>query len=111
MPPLAKALISLGRRFLRIIEWSLIACHVSTSAHCSPRTGKPDHVLRNKRIAAIIGDDYNADITRFRKDYENYFKAHKKGDLNILDCAPRWAVWKNKGLLAFGSTEKEIIVR
>ncbi|MFT5110499.1 MAG: rhamnose utilization protein RhaD (predicted bifunctional aldolase and dehydrogenase), partial [Pseudoalteromonas tetraodonis] len=62
----------------------------------------PDHVIRTKRTAAIVGgDDPAAGIDAFAADYEEYFKRNGNDDLTMLDRSPRWAVWKGKGTLAF----------
>ena len=70
----------------------------------------PDHVIRAKRTAVIIDHDSNDDVPEiqaFADDYKAYFKKHTDGTLEMLDPAPRWAVWKNVGTLSFGSTQKE----
>ncbi|MCJ8330740.1 MAG: bifunctional aldolase/short-chain dehydrogenase [Lentisphaeria bacterium] len=70
----------------------------------------PDHVIRTKRTAAIIEENFANDvpeIQNFADEYAAYFKTHDDGTLTMLDPAPRWAVWKNNGTLSFGSTKKE----
>ncbi len=70
----------------------------------------PDHVIRTKRTAVILGESSSGDVPEvkaFVDDYNDYFKQNNDGTLAMLDPAPRWAVWKNVGTLAFGSTQKE----
>lgn len=70
----------------------------------------PDHVIRTKRTALILDQSSSCDVPEveaFVDDYKKYFKQHNDGTLTMLDPAPRWAVWKNVGTLAFGSTQKE----
>ncbi|MFT5469362.1 MAG: rhamnose utilization protein RhaD (predicted bifunctional aldolase and dehydrogenase) [Verrucomicrobiales bacterium] len=66
----------------------------------------PDHSIRTKRIPAIIGDDISGDIQSYADDYAAYFERNAKGE-TMLDQSPRWAVWKGRGVAAFGATEKE----
>jgi hypothetical protein len=67
----------------------------------------PDHVLHTKRTA-LICDPAAADVEQavqaFVEDYRAYFAATDDGTLTMLDPAPRWAVWKGNGTIAFGST-------
>ena len=70
----------------------------------------PDHVIRAKRTAVIIDHELSDDVPEiqaFVDDYKSYFEKHTDGSLEMLDPAPRWAVWKNVGTLSFGSTQKE----
>lgn len=66
----------------------------------------PDHSIRMKRVPAIVGDDLAGDIDRYEEDYRNYFERNAK-DKTMLDPAPRFAVWKGRGVAGFGATEKE----
>lgn len=77
----------------------------------------PDHVIRTKRIPAIIGEDPQKDIGRFVKEYRQYFlrqrrtrlrrERHATPGLKPLDPAPRWALWPGYGTIAFGTTLDE----
>ncbi len=67
----------------------------------------PDHVIRTKRIPVIIGSNVKESVDRFARDYALYFKKHSKGDLIMLDPAPRWAVWPGQGTIAFGTTRRD----
>jgi rhamnose utilization protein RhaD (predicted bifunctional aldolase and dehydrogenase)/NAD(P)-dependent dehydrogenase (short-subunit alcohol dehydrogenase family) len=70
----------------------------------------PDHVIRTKRIPVVIDTKPAQEIPeveRFVCDYHGYFEAHKNADLQILDPAPRVAIWRNAGSIAFGSTYKD----
>lgn len=66
----------------------------------------PDHVIRTRRVPVVLGDDFNADLERFRTDYEAYFADHDDGTLTRLNSAPAWAVWPGQGVVAFGRTPK-----
>jgi rhamnose utilization protein RhaD (predicted bifunctional aldolase and dehydrogenase)/NAD(P)-dependent dehydrogenase (short-subunit alcohol dehydrogenase family) len=66
----------------------------------------PDHIIRTKRIAAIVRDDsIPAAVQRYADEYRVYFARHVRGRLTMLDPAPRWALWQETGTVAFGETE------
>ncbi len=70
----------------------------------------PDHVIRTKRIPAIIDTKPAAgvpEIEQFVTDYQAYFAANNNADLQILDPAPRVGIWRSAGSIAFGSNVKE----
>ena len=66
----------------------------------------PDHVIRTKRIPAIVREDFKADLASFVKEYEEYFHTNKK-DETMLNPAPNFAILKNRGSLSFGKSIKE----
>lgn len=74
----------------------------------------PDHVLRNKRIPLIVGEQEEADVERYSQEYQAYFERNKTvyagKSLKILDSAPRWAVWPSQGAVAFGRTVQETAI-
>lgn len=67
----------------------------------------PDHVIRIKRIPALIQDSINDNIQQFVDNYSQYFAEHHT-EQTMLDPAPRWAVWQNVGLVTFAESVKEI---
>jgi len=66
----------------------------------------PDHSIRTKRLPAIVGDDLAADLEQYKKDYTAYFERNASGE-TMLDPAPRVVLWKGRGVVAFGNTEKD----
>jgi len=66
----------------------------------------PDHTIRTKRIPAVIGKDSGKSLDKFASDYARYFDKNNDGE-TILPSDPRWAVWKDHGVISFGATEKE----
>jgi rhamnose utilization protein RhaD (predicted bifunctional aldolase and dehydrogenase)/NAD(P)-dependent dehydrogenase (short-subunit alcohol dehydrogenase family) len=71
----------------------------------------PDHTLHTKRTAMIVDNDPVASVAAFAQDYKEYFARNAAvikngGKLICLDPAPRFAVWKHKGCLAFGPNAK-----
>ncbi|WP_373034689.1 bifunctional aldolase/short-chain dehydrogenase [Sulfurimonas sp.] len=66
----------------------------------------PDHVIRTKRIPAIICEDFEADLASFVKEYIKYFEDNKTNE-TLLNPAPNFAILKNNGTLSFGKNAKE----
>lgn len=66
----------------------------------------PDHVIRTKRIPAIIGEDFEADLASYVKKYTQYFEDNKTNE-TLLNPAPNFAILKNNGTLSFGKNAKE----
>ena len=67
----------------------------------------PDHSIFAKRIPVILQEDFSESIESYSREYKAYFERNTNGDQARLDPAPRWAVWPGKGLLSFGSNQKE----
>ncbi len=66
----------------------------------------PDHVIRTKRVPALLGDDVGADLARFVKEYKEYFEANAH-DETLLNPAPNYAILMGSGTLCFGANAKE----
>jgi len=66
----------------------------------------PDHSIRTKRIPAVVGDAIAEDVAAFEREYDAYFERNASGETK-LDPAPRVAVWKGRGVAAFGTSERE----
>ncbi len=64
----------------------------------------PDHVIRTKRVPAVVGGDAASDLERYAAAYRDYFARHDDGSRTCLDAAPRFAVWKGRGLVSFGAS-------
>jgi len=68
----------------------------------------PDHVIRTKPTPVIIqNEDPYQDVLDYAKKYRSYFDRNTDGKLKVLDLAPRWAVWKNEGLITFGRSYQD----
>ena len=70
----------------------------------------PDHIIRTKQRPLIIQNDTagdSKDVENYAAGYQAYFDRNSNGQQVCLDHAPRWAVWKNFGLLSFGTSLKE----
>jgi len=66
----------------------------------------PEHVIRTKPFPAIINDSITEGLKAFGTRYTKYFKSHAKDEI-MLDLAPRYAIIKGVGFVAFGKDEKE----
>jgi rhamnose utilization protein RhaD (predicted bifunctional aldolase and dehydrogenase)/NAD(P)-dependent dehydrogenase (short-subunit alcohol dehydrogenase family) len=98
-----------GNATISILNDSDLAVHFSKQniesiATQGPLT--PDHVIRTKRVPAILGDDFKADLANFVKEYKEYFEQNKK-DETLLNPAPNFAILKGNGTLSFGANAKE----
>ena len=70
----------------------------------------PDHVIRTKRIPVIIEEkpgDSVPEVAAYTEDYTAYFERNGSAGLTMLDPAPRFGIWRNRGSIAFGSSTKE----
>ncbi|MDB4476516.1 bifunctional aldolase/short-chain dehydrogenase [bacterium] len=73
----------------------------------------PDHVIRTKRIPVIIGNKPEQgvpEVAEFVEEYKKYYERHSQPHQKILDQAPRYAVWKSSGSIAFGSSVSECTI-
>ncbi len=70
----------------------------------------PDHVIRTKRIPAVVARQPAGtvpEIAKYAEDYREYFERLGNPGLTILDQAPRCAIWQECGSIAFGSSPAE----
>ncbi len=68
----------------------------------------PDHVIRTKRIPALLDEDPVTAIDDFADQYRQYFETNKTRNLTCLNPAPCWAVWPGIGTLKFANTVSEL---
>ena len=67
----------------------------------------PDHVIRTKRVPLIFSnDDVEGAVESYSGSYTNYFQRFATPDLQMLDTAPRWALWLGNGTVSFGTNVK-----
>jgi rhamnose utilization protein RhaD (predicted bifunctional aldolase and dehydrogenase)/NAD(P)-dependent dehydrogenase (short-subunit alcohol dehydrogenase family) len=87
-------------------EAGAFSCHADVESISTRGPLTPDHIIRTKQKPLIIEDDITA-IDDFAGAYREYFDRNAGRQQVCLDPAPRWAVWKQRGLVAFGKTLKE----
>lgn len=67
----------------------------------------PDHVIRTKRLPALLSDDsVETQLDKYVEDYVAYFNDNVNGE-QCLNPAPNFSVLENHGLLTFGKNIKE----
>lgn len=66
----------------------------------------PDHVIRTKRTPVVLVGDVAGEVEAYAQSYVAYFERHNGGELTMLDPAPRWAVWRDVGVVSFGTTAR-----
>jgi rhamnose utilization protein RhaD (predicted bifunctional aldolase and dehydrogenase)/NAD(P)-dependent dehydrogenase (short-subunit alcohol dehydrogenase family) len=66
----------------------------------------PDHVIRTKLVPVALDGDRAAALAAYGSAYRSYFEEHDDGSLTMLDPAPRWAIWRGVGTVAFGESMK-----
>jgi NAD(P)-dependent dehydrogenase (short-subunit alcohol dehydrogenase family) len=70
----------------------------------------PDHIIRTKQLPLIIEKEIDDNVTAvedYAAAYQAYFDRNASEQQTCLDRAPRWEVWKKRGLVSFGTTLKE----
>ncbi|HEB54976.1 MAG TPA: bifunctional aldolase/short-chain dehydrogenase [Gammaproteobacteria bacterium] len=70
----------------------------------------PDHVIRTKRVPALLDGDPVSAIDNFAHQYRQYFEKNKSDGLSCLNPSPCWAVWPGIGTLKFGNTVNELLI-
>ena len=91
-------------RLDRSAEASGFAGHEQVASIAARGPVTPDHIIRTKRVPLIVDDDPTGAVRGFADAYGDYFRRHTDGRLTMIDSAPRWAVWRGRGLIAFGPT-------
>lgn len=95
---------------LKLID-SIAACTLSKNLMVEQivRNGglTPEHVIRIKPFPAVIDKDITAGIDEFVKAYRDYFNTYASPGQIMLDPAPRYAIIKGVGAVAFGKDERE----
>ena len=81
--------------------------HPKSVSFCLSGTLTPDHVIRTKPFAWIIGQNLKATAKRFTIKYNKYFKNNNNLNLTMLNNGPKWALWPGVGTICFGKSNKE----
>lgn len=68
----------------------------------------PDHSIHTKAFAAIFDDDPLLGLQQFQSDYQQYFNKHSEDFHQCLDCMPRYAVWRNKGMVYLAANQQRL---
>ena len=68
----------------------------------------PDHTIHAKAFAAVLDDDPLAGLEAFAECYEEYFRRHAGETHQMLDLMPRYAVWRQRGMVYFAGNCKRL---
>ncbi|MEA3331252.1 MAG: SDR family oxidoreductase, partial [Campylobacterota bacterium] len=102
-----------GHATISILNDSSLACgfaneDIQKIATQGPLT--PDHVIRTKRIPAILtafsSTSPEVELKAYIDEYEQYFQNNKTNE-TLLNPAPNFAILKNRATLSFGKNAKE----
>ncbi len=99
-----------GAAQVAIYNKSDSALNISTQENVEQLTTRgpltPDHVIRTKRLPVVLNANYATELTEYTRAYVEYFGENREQQ-TMLNTAPNFAVWKNKGAISFGKTVKE----
>ena len=100
-----------GSTVTAVILDSVQACALSKLPNLDEILSKgeltPEHVIRIKPFPAVIDEDIQAGLQHFVNNYRRYFEENADSTHICLDPAPRYAMIKGFGAVAFGKDEKE----
>lgn len=100
-----------GSTVTAVILDSVQACALSKLPNLDDILSKgeltPEHVIRIKPFPAVIDEDIQEGLQQFVNNYRHYFEENADSTHICLDPAPRYAMIKSFGAVAFGKDEKE----
>ncbi len=100
-----------GSNIVAIILDSAQACALSKLPNLETILSKgeltPEHVIRIKPFPAVIDENLQEGLDQFVNAYRLYFQNNASAEQICLDLAPRYAIIKGFGAVAFGRDEKE----
>ncbi|MEX2131198.1 MAG: SDR family NAD(P)-dependent oxidoreductase, partial [Pseudohongiellaceae bacterium] len=70
----------------------------------------PDHGIHTKAFGAALDADPIAGLNTFIHRYQDYFDQHHETQHQCLDRVPRFAVWRNRGMIYFAPGPKSLEV-
>ncbi len=68
----------------------------------------PDHTLHAKPFGAVFDQDPLPGLRDFERDYLHYFEAHAGDHHQCLDAAPRYGVWRDRGMVYLAPNSKRL---
>ncbi len=68
----------------------------------------PDHSIHTKAFAAVFEADPIAGLQSFAASYQAYFDDHANDSHQCLDLMPRFAVWRDKGMVLLAANQKRL---
>ncbi|AQS39582.1 hypothetical protein Sps_04497 [Shewanella psychrophila] len=102
-----------GAPQVALLNSSKGSCHIASHPELKSIASRgpltPDHVIRTKRIPAILNDDFEADLSDYAQDYIEYFDRYQSGQ-TMLNYAPNFAIWQGKAAISFGKTVNQALI-
>lgn len=109
-----KVSVSFNKPVIAILDNSAESFSFSTTNNIETISSRgpltPDHIIRTKRIPAVLNTDPVIEISKYEHAYLDYYKRNATPGLVCLDPAPRWAIWKEHGTISFGPTLKDAAI-
>ncbi|GJM13859.1 MAG: short-chain dehydrogenase [Pseudohongiella sp.] len=68
----------------------------------------PDHTIHTKAFAAIFDEDPLRGLQKFQASYDDFFAKHSDDSHQCLDRMPRYAVWRDKGMVYLAANQKRL---
>jgi len=68
----------------------------------------PDHTIHAKPFGAVFEADPLPGLQDFKREYLAYFRDHADAGHQCLDAAPRYGVWRNRGMVCFAPNCKRL---
>ncbi len=68
----------------------------------------PDHTLHAKPFGAVFDADPLPGLCDFEQEYLRYFSDHADENHQCLDAAPRYGVWRDKGMIYLAPSCKRL---
>jgi NAD(P)-dependent dehydrogenase (short-subunit alcohol dehydrogenase family)/ribulose-5-phosphate 4-epimerase/fuculose-1-phosphate aldolase len=100
-----------GAPMIAVIDQSPEACGFANLPNVRSLAGRgpltADHIIRTRPKPVVLGKNTEKDIDRYAAAYTDYFNRHSDSGMTMLDSAPRWAVWPQHGIIAFGKNTAE----
>ncbi|SQH78076.1 Short-chain dehydrogenase/reductase SDR [Shewanella benthica] len=102
-----------GAAHLALLNSGMASCHIASHSELKSIVSRgpltPDHVIRTKRIPAILHDDFEADLNDYAQDYIEYFHRYQSGQ-TMLNYAPNYAIWQGRAAISFGKTVNQALI-
>ncbi len=68
----------------------------------------PDHTIHAKAFAAVLDSDTDPGFRQFVEDYKDYFEEFSSEHHEMLDAMPRYAVWRDRGMVYLATNHKRL---
>ena len=68
----------------------------------------PDHTIHAKAFAALLDSDTKPGFEAFVENYKAYFEEFASPHHKMLDAMPRYAVWRDRGMIYLAANHKRL---